>query len=92
MVLIKVAQQTAIIAYQTAFKNIFRTNSLQPQCQWNFQTKKLSEFYEELKRLNINIIRPDINNVMLIFPLTVKIFFTIRSNQKCWLRGNFKNY
>ena len=23
--------------------------------------KKLSEFYEELKRLNINIIRPDIN-------------------------------
>ena len=27
---------------------------------------KLSEFYEELKRLNIEIIRPDINNVLQI--------------------------
>ena len=35
---------------------------------------KLSEFYEELNRLKIKIIRPDINDVLLIFSL-MKIIF-----------------
>ena len=36
---------------------------------------KLSEFYEELKRLNIKIQRPDIINAILI--LNQKIIFSI---------------
>ena len=37
--------------------------------------KKLSEFYEELKRLNINIVRPDINNCSANFTSNGKDFF-----------------
>ena len=36
--------------------------------------KKLSEFYEELKRLNINIIRPDINKCYADFSSDGKNF------------------
>jgi DNA polymerase-3 subunit alpha len=36
---------------------------------------KLSEFYEELKRLNINIIRPDINNCFAEFKSDEKNFY-----------------
>ena len=37
--------------------------------------KKLSEFYEELKRLNINIIRPDINKCYADFSQMIINFF-----------------
>ena len=36
---------------------------------------KLSEFYEELKRLNINIVRPDINNCFAEFKSNGKNFY-----------------
>ena len=49
---------------------------LQHQCQWNYQNqKKLSEFYEELKRLNIEIVRPDINKCFSDFTSNGKQFF-----------------
>ncbi len=53
----------AVIAYQTAFLKTyypheFFVSSMSTELS---NQKKLSEFYEELKRLNINIIRPDIN-------------------------------
>ena len=37
--------------------------------------KKLSEFYEELKRLNINIVRPDINKCYSDFTSDDKNFY-----------------
>ena len=37
--------------------------------------KKLSEFYEELKRLNIEIVRPDINKCFADFSSNGKNFF-----------------
>ena len=43
-------------------------NFLQPQCQWILSNQnKLSEFYEELKRLNINELRPNINKCFADF-------------------------
>ena len=53
----------AVIAYQTAYLKThypheFFVASMSMELS---NQKKLSEFYEELKRLNINIIRPDIN-------------------------------
>ena len=53
----------AVIAYQTAFLKThypheFFVASMSMELS---NQKKLSEFYEELKRLNIPIIRPDIN-------------------------------
>ncbi len=53
----------AIIAYQTAFLKTYYPNeffSASMSMELSNQ-KKLSEFYEELKRMNINIVRPDIN-------------------------------
>ena len=53
----------AIIAYQTAYLKTHFTNeffSASMSMEMSNQ-KKLGEFYEELKRLNINIISPDIN-------------------------------
>jgi DNA polymerase-3 subunit alpha len=59
----------AIIAYQTAhlktyFPNEFFAASMTMDIS---NQNKLSEFYEELKRLNINIIRPDINECFADF-------------------------
>ena len=39
--------------------------------------KKLSEFYEELKRLNIEIVRPDINTSFANFFSDGKKFFMV---------------
>ena len=53
----------AVIAYQTAFLKTYYPNeffSASMSMELSNQ-KKLSEFYEELKRIKINIIRPDIN-------------------------------
>ena len=53
----------AIIAYQTAYlKTYFSNQFLAASMTMDISNQnKLSEFYEELKRLNIKIIRPDIN-------------------------------
>ena len=53
----------AIIAYQTAYlKTHFPNEFFAASMTMDISNQnKLSEFYEELKRLNINITRPDIN-------------------------------
>ncbi|MBD1158111.1 DNA polymerase III subunit alpha [Pelagibacterales bacterium SAG-MED17] len=53
----------AIIAYQTAYLKTYHPHEFfaASMSMELSNQKKLSEFYEELKRLNINIIRPDIN-------------------------------
>ena len=53
----------AIIAYQTAYlKTYFPDEFFSASMTMDLSNQnKLSEFYEELKRLNMNIIRPDIN-------------------------------
>ena len=53
----------AVIAYQTAYLKTYYPNeffSASMSMELSNQ-KKLSEFYEELKRMKINIVRPDIN-------------------------------
>ncbi len=53
----------AVIAYQTAFLKTYYPNeffSASMSMELSNQ-KKLSEFYEELKRMKIDIVRPDIN-------------------------------
>ena len=53
----------AVIAYQTAFLKTYYPHEffVASMSMELSNQKKLSEFYEELKRLNIRIIRPDIN-------------------------------
>ncbi len=53
----------AIIAYQTAYLKAYYPHEFfaASMSMELSNQKKLSEFYEELKRLGINIIRPDIN-------------------------------
>ncbi len=53
----------AVIAYQTAFLKTYYPHEffVASMSMELSNQKKLSEFYEELKRLNIKIIRPDMN-------------------------------
>ncbi len=66
----------AIIAYQTAFlKTYFPHDFFAASMSMELSNqKKLSEFYEELKRLNINIIRPNINECYADFSSDGKNF------------------
>jgi len=59
----------AIIAYQTAYlKTYFPNEFFAASMTMDISNQnKLSEFYEELKRLNIKIIRPDINECFADF-------------------------
>ena len=59
----------AIIAYQTAYlKTYFPNEFFAASMTMDISNQnKLSEFYEELKRLNIKIIRPDINRCFADF-------------------------
>ena len=59
----------AIIAYQTAFlKTYFPSEFFSASMTMDISSQnKLSEFYEELKRLNIKIIRPNINQCFAEF-------------------------
>jgi len=59
----------AIIAYQTAYlKTYFPNEFFAASMTMDISNQnKLSEFYEELKRLNINIVRPDINKCFADF-------------------------
>ena len=54
----------AMIAYQTAYLKSYFPNEFIAASMSNelSNTSKLSEFFEELKRLNINVERPSINN------------------------------
>jgi DNA polymerase III subunit alpha len=67
----------AIISYQTAFlkkyypKEFFTASMTMDLSNQN----KLSEFYEELKRLNINIVRPDINRCFADFKFDEDNFY-----------------
>jgi len=59
----------AVIAYQTAYLKTYFTHEFfaaSMSMELSNQSK-LSEFYEELKRLNINEIRPDINKCFADF-------------------------
>jgi DNA polymerase III subunit alpha len=59
----------AIISYQTAFlKTYYPKEFIAASMTMDISNQnKLSEFYEELKRLNINVVRPDINKCFADF-------------------------
>ena len=59
----------AIISYQTAFlKTYYPKEFIAASMTMDLSNQnKLSEFYEELKRLNIEVIRPDINECFANF-------------------------
>jgi len=67
----------AIISYQTAFlktyypKEFFAASMTMDLSNQN----KLSEFHEELKRVNINVIRPDINKCFADFQFDENNFY-----------------
>ena len=67
----------AIISYQTAFlktyypKEFFAASMTMDLSNQN----KLSEFYEELKRINIKVIRPDINKCFADFQFDENNFY-----------------
>jgi DNA polymerase III subunit alpha len=67
----------AIISYQTAFlktyypKEFFAASMTMDLSNQN----KLSEFHEELKRININIVRPDINKCFADFQFDKDNFY-----------------
>ncbi len=67
----------AIIAYQTAYlKTYFQDEFFSASMSMELSNqKKLAEFYDELKRLKINIVRPDINNCFADFYSENSIFF-----------------
>ena len=67
----------AIIAYQTAYLKTYHPNEFFAASMTMdiSNQNKLSEFYEELKRLNIKIVRPDINNCFADFRSDDKNFY-----------------
>ena len=67
----------AVIAYQTAFLKTYYPHEffVASMSMELSNQKKLSEFYEELKRLNIKIIRPDINKSFADFYSDGKNFY-----------------
>ena len=66
----------AVIAYQTAFlKTYYPHEFFAASMSMELSNQnKLSEFYEELKRLNINVIRPNINTCFADFTSNGKDF------------------
>ncbi len=67
----------AIIAYQTAFlKTYYQNEFFSASMTMDISNQnKLSEFYEELKRLDIKIHRPDINECFADFKSKDNIFY-----------------
>ena len=67
----------AIISYQTAFlKTYYPKEFIAASMTMDISNQnKLGEFYEELKRLDIDIIRPDINDCFADFRTGNKKFF-----------------
>tara|TARA_B100000287_G_scaffold367338_1_gene363039 strand:- start:308 stop:2338 length:2031 start_codon:yes stop_codon:yes gene_type:complete len=75
----------AVIAYQTAYLKYYYASeffSASMSMELSNQ-KKLSEFHEELKRMNIKIIRPDINECFANF--------TAKENNFYYALGAIKN-
>ena len=66
----------AVIAYQTAYlKTYFPHEFFAASMSMELSNQnKLSEFYEELKRLNISVVRPDINTCFADFTSNGKDF------------------
>jgi len=67
----------AIISYQTAFlKTYYPKEFIAASMTMDISNQnKLSEFYEELKRLNIKVTRPDINECFADFITTDNSFY-----------------
>ena len=68
----------AVIAFQTAYlKTYFPHEFFAASMSMELSNqKKLSEFYEELRRLNIEVVRPDINECFAEFKaLNGKIYY-----------------
>ena len=67
----------AIISYQTAFLKTYYPNEfIAASMTMDISNQnKLSEFYEELKRLNIDIVRPDINKCYAEFKTEKNKFY-----------------
>ncbi len=67
----------AIISYQTAFlKTYYPKEFIAASMTMDISNQnKLSEFYEELKRLNVQIVRPDINECFADFKTDDKMFY-----------------
>jgi len=67
----------AIISYQTAFlKTYYPKEFIAASMTMDISNQnKLSEFYEELKRLNIKVTRPDINECFADFRTTDNSFY-----------------
>ena len=67
----------AIISYQTAFlKTYYPSEFFAASMTMDISNQnKLSEFHEELKRLNINIVRPDINKCFADFQFDENNFY-----------------
>ena len=67
----------AIISYQTAFlKTYYPKEFIAASMTMDISNQnKLSEFYEELKRLDVNIIRPDINECFADFKTDDEKFY-----------------
>ena len=67
----------AIISYQTAFlKTYYPKEFIAASMTMDISNQnKLSEFYEELKRLDVNIIRPDINECFADFKIDDEKFY-----------------
>tara|TARA_Y100000992_G_C21242197_1_gene481322 strand:- start:172 stop:1473 length:1302 start_codon:yes stop_codon:yes gene_type:complete len=67
----------AIISYQTAYlKTYYPKEFIAASMTMDISNQsKLGEFYEELKRLNVNIIRPDINDCFADFKSDDKNFY-----------------
>ncbi len=67
----------AVIAYQTAYLKAYYPHEffVASMSMELSNQKKLSEFYEELKRLNIKIIRPNINKSFADFSSDGKNFY-----------------
>ena len=67
----------AIISYQTAFLKTYYPNEfIAASMTMDISNQnKLSEFYEELKRLNIEVIRPDINECYADFKTEKSKFY-----------------
>ena len=67
----------AIIAYQTAFLKCYYPNEFfSASMTMDISSQnKLSEFYEELKRLKVNIVRPDINECFASFKADKSKFY-----------------
>ena len=67
----------AIISYQTAFlKTYYPKEFIAASMTMDISNQnKLNEFYEELRRLNINVVRPDINECFADFKTDGKNFY-----------------